>query len=352
MKPQGPIVAFTKDFGIAILAVGSAALLGFVIYKSLNPVERIPAPVTGARTTPAAELSETQETAPAVVQIKKPKVVAVIEAAPITAVETAPVAATPAVAAQSVATISEAVTSKRLGLEVSFTGTSNLAPIDDVEHSGEVGLELLSTYRIDEMFTALLSLGGSQSLSGERELSADDGLAQISLKNRKLVGPLQAGISFKALIPLSKDARIKSLLTNLTIAPRLSLDLKSLGVSGASITYSLGLSRALHTYRTTALGGSNRPYSLSQTVSLSYSPIEPLSIDVVFQHANSWTYAGQLRQTFLSYQEASWSLTDFLALSLGHRNGGDVLKPNGESWNIALFNDRSSVVYGSVVYTY
>lgn len=245
-----------------------------------------------------------------------------------------------------------ATAAKPFSGSISLTGTSNLSRRGDVDHEAGLGADLSASYKIPRDLTLGASFAFSQNLTGEHSFEVDDGSLSLTHKAFELNEIFKIGSAMRLLIPLSEASHDRSTITALTLAPSINADFTSLGARGLSAGYALSLTRAFHRYDTMATGGSNSAFSLGHAITLDWEVFEIFSFSALFQHTTAWTYEGHIKQAFVASQEASLSPRRDLSFGIGHRNGGDVLKPNGESSNIALFNEQTSVVYATVSYTY
>ena len=116
---------------------------------------------------------------------------------------------------------------------------------------------------------------------------------------------------------------------------------------GPSFAAAVTLGRNVHAYEENINGKVLNQYSSNQSVAVGYA-ISDWSMSATFINRSRLTYQGNTKSTFEIVEELGYALNDSFALAIGHTNSGASLKPNGSDSNIELFNENSSVVYGTL----
>ncbi|MDG0815596.1 hypothetical protein [Bdellovibrio svalbardensis] len=119
-------------------------------------------------------------------------------------------------------------------------------------------------------------------------------------------------------------------------------------IQGLSIVSGLSLRRNFHQYDTAMNGAVNTQYSSSQSISVGYDWASGVSISGEFIHKNGLTYQNNIKESFEHTEELGYSINDAFAVAVGHTNSGNALKANGVDSNVALIDENSSLVYGSL----
>lgn len=241
---------------------------------------------------------------------------------------------------------------KAWGLSSSVTASSDFYDTQDSNHSSDASIEIAGTYKWSPRLDSGLSLAATKGFSQEQKLSLEDGVFRTALKMGSLAEDLKLGLSAQLLLPFSEESQQRSMITVLTLGAAVAYDLIHIGLKHASASYTLYLGRGLHRFSTGPGGSSNRAYTIAQKLGLNWAMSRKVSLALSFQHGNHWTYEGNLKQNFTAAEELTFDASDKLSFSLGHKNGGDVLRANGADSNIELFNGATSVVYSSVAYLF
>lgn len=120
---------------------------------------------------------------------------------------------------------------------------------------------------------------------------------------------------------------------------------------GLSAAAGVTAGRNFHAYETDINGNVLNQYSSNQNLSLGYS-IGSWSVGVDYIHRTRWTYRGNVKTSFGLSEEVGYEVSSNFSVAVGHSNEGPTLKPNGTDSNIDVFNENSSVVYGTLSLTY
>lgn len=202
-------------------------------------------------------------------------------------------------------------------------------------------------FRMTEKYA--LRLDGSFSQDLRNSDSNDFNDVSITLLRSPLnLGRLfKMGFSLSALVPTSKDSRIRQNLKSAAAAgASLAINPEKL-IEGLSIGGGVSVKKNIHEYTTAIDGSVNTEYSSGQSLSIAYQHSTGFGFSFEFIHKNGVTYQNNLKEAFEHTEELGYSLNEALALAVGHTNSGSMLKANGDM-NLALINPISSMVYGSV----
>lgn len=236
------------------------------------------------------------------------------------------------------------------GLSTSMTASSDFYDTQDSSHNSDASFEVAGTYKWNARWASALSLVAAKGFNQEQKLSVEDGILSTTFKAGSLAQDLALNLSAQTLLPISEESRQRSTLTVLTVGAGIVYDLIHIGLKHAAATYTFYLGRGFHRFATGPGGSSNRAYSVAQKLGLNWEITPAFSLALSFQHGNHWTYEGNLKQNFTAAEEFNYQANKKLSFSLGHKNGGDVLRANGADSNIELFNGATSVIYSSVAY--
>ncbi len=158
------------------------------------------------------------------------------------------------------------------------------------------------------------------------------------------------GYSITVVAPVSKNSTRRDQLQTAASAG-LSFAMDPLDGQGPSVLTAVSLGRNFHTYEEDINGKVLNQYSSNQTLSLGYG-LSDWSLSWAFINRSRLTYQNNTKSAFEMTEELGYSINDHFALALGHTNSGATLKPDGTDSNIELFNENSSVVYGTLSMTF
>jgi hypothetical protein len=196
------------------------------------------------------------------------------------------------------------------------------------------------------------SLSFNKDYRGERELGLNDLALGLSTSigtayDKKVLFKIR----LSSTIPLSEYSREWSkLYTALTVAPSAIMKLDALGVPGVTVVYSLRASLFFHQYKASYTGRANNQYAVGNSLAVSYSPMDKLSLGVNGSYGRNFTYDGVSRDGVQVGENISYSVTDSTSVTVGHANGGSPLATNGREIEINIYDRESSTVYGEISY--
>jgi hypothetical protein len=156
--------------------------------------------------------------------------------------------------------------------------------------------------------------------------------------------------SLTAVIPVSKYSRIKDELQT-ALSGRIGLSMTPADGQGFSAAAGVTLGRNFHNYEEDINGAILNQYSSNQNLNLGYG-FGSFKLSVSFVNRSRQTYKGNTKSTFELTEEVGYSVNDNFSLALGHTNAGSTLKANGVDSNIELIDENSSVVYGTIGFSY
>ncbi len=151
-----------------------------------------------------------------------------------------------------------------------------------------------------------------------------------------------------AVAPTSKEAhKRQNMISGLSTGGNLIINPDYL-IAGLEIVGSLSLTRYFHQYETAINGSVNTQYSSSQGLSASYSFKSGVSLSATFTHMNTWSYQNVMRNSFDFSQEIAYEINPTFSVATGHTNSGSTLRANGTDSNIKIYDEESSLIYGSL----
>jgi hypothetical protein len=228
---------------------------------------------------------------------------------------------------------------------------SNLYSVDSEEHSASSSLVLLPSYRLTPDWTLGLALSTAKDLTGMRQLTFFDPSVRIQHSALKLNPYISLTPTVGVIVPASERSREReSLITAIRSSLRFVGDLSRLRkpvIRDVSVVNELAVSRAFHQFETSTTGSVNTAWRLSNWLSLGYNPESPWSVSADFIRNTGWSYQGGMRHSFSLGETLSYQVDPRFSISVGHTNEGDVLRANGLSSNIQIFDSTSSRVFTS-----
>lgn len=130
------------------------------------------------------------------------------------------------------------------------------------------------------------------------------------------------------------------------VIPALSLRApKSWLTEKINITYGLRAGFVDHKFYTTTRGTRNVPYKIINTLGISYNPIERITLSATGVHAAGWSYYSNVNAIYLFSGLASLKLNDSFSVYANYINAGDVLSPDGDSYEVEVHNKNEAVIY-------
>ncbi|MEN9723434.1 MAG: hypothetical protein RJB38_1420 [Pseudomonadota bacterium] len=233
---------------------------------------------------------------------------------------------------------------------------SNLLAGEASAQSVSSSLLLIPSYQISETWSAGAIVAALKNLSGWREFSLFDPSVRVMHAPLSLNPYLSVSPSFWAVIPVSeRSLRSETLVTAFRPVLRFSGNFSRLRGEfwkQVFVSHEVGLSKAFHVYRTSLGGAPNTSWRLSNWLNAGYSWSSKWSFSIDFIRNAGWSYEGQARHSFSLGETLSYQVTPACSLSVGHTNEGDVLRANGLSSNIQIFDSVGSRFFTSVLYSF
>lgn len=155
--------------------------------------------------------------------------------------------------------------------------------------------------------------------------------------------------SVTALVPVSKYSRIKDELQT-ALSGRVGLSMAAEG-NGFNASAGITLGRNFHKFEEDINGAVLNQYSSNQNLNLGYV-LSNWSASLIFVNRSRQTYKGNTKSSFELSEEIGYSVNDNFSLALGHTNAGSTLKANGLDSNIELIDENSSMIYGTIGFSY
>lgn len=241
---------------------------------------------------------------------------------------------------------------KRFSLDVSIGFSSSLHNADDPDQSMSGELAFSPSVKVTNDYSFALSAKIDQDFKGFTETKFSD--TEFSL--RRAAWAINDHLGFTPgiswLAPTSTKSReMDSLYGSFRFNPRLKFTFVPSGIPLEG-QYTFSYIKNFHEYKTTAGGGSNLDYAFRHRLQPSIPLGEKFALNFDFLRTSGWTYNGNPKNTFDIGEEFSFQATDQVALAVGHSNGGNAYKVNGVDPNVALFDEQSSSVYGSMSVTF
>lgn len=120
----------------------------------------------------------------------------------------------------------------------------------------------------------------------------------------------------------------------------------------AFLKYSLGLLKNYYEFERTADNSANLSHRVRHTLNYNQQLTKKLSFDAIARYQVGWTYQNALRTRFFISEELDWAIRPTTTVYLNHTNEGNALEANGTSSNIALYDEKHSVLGLGVRVTY
>lgn len=231
---------------------------------------------------------------------------------------------------------------------INISRSRNMIDFQDGTMSEGMTYSFKGSLKVTTKSTLSFSTAYSQDLKDSANNTPEDSSLSLSRPITKVGSNWKLGGSISAILPTSKASSTRD---NLIVGLRtgLNLSLNPEVAPGWSFLVGIGGGQNIHKYDTNINGSVLNKYSLSQTISAG-KELGKFALSIEFINKNAWTYQGYMKQAFEHTEELGYQLSDSTNIALGHSNSGNALKPDGRGSNIALLNENSSLVYGSVTF--
>lgn len=235
------------------------------------------------------------------------------------------------------------------GISAGLSKTKSLYDHNDGERQESNDLEVIPSYSFS-WGKILAVFAFSDDLRDPGNSDMDDIAIATSFKAWEFKR-FKLGSSVTVIAPQSKDSRVNTNLQT-AISGKLSASIQpQLLIPGLSLGGSISAGRNFHRYDTSLEGKVLNQYSSKQGLSVGYE-IGIFSVGVDYTHKNSWSYQGNMKESFEHSEEVAVGFGDHFGFALGHTNSGSVFKEDGYSSNYKLINEEDSLVYAKVSMQY
>ena len=235
-------------------------------------------------------------------------------------------------------------------LKLNLSRSTSLVDYHDGTRSDSMDYELTPSYKI-RAGTFFAALTYSQDLRDNQGDSNDAGDIPVSFtmpgwKNKSYA----LNYTVSVLAPVSKKS-VKRDELQTAISGKVSFAFSPEDGQGFSWSTGVSLGQNFHSYEEDINGSILNKYSSNQTLVLGYT-LNDWSFGFTGINRTRMTYQSNVKSTFELIEEIEYAVNDGIAVALGHTNSGSPLKPNGVDSNVALVDEDTSTVYGSLTLTY
>ena len=234
---------------------------------------------------------------------------------------------------------------RNFGIAVGLAYETSLQEKEDPNHIESLYLTTSPFYRWSDQFKTSLNLITRQQLTGDIDYHTHKSTLSTSWTGKELNPYLtmRGAVSFG--LPLSKDRREReSYLTGISLLPELDLDMTRAGMPWLSAAYLFNPARLFHRFYENTNGTSNKEYSLTNDLTVSFQFSQKWSFSSEYIYATQWTYNGAQTNTFEWDQTIAYSVTPTMNISGGIGTSGDTLKNDGFSPAVSLFDGQATTV--------
>jgi hypothetical protein len=242
--------------------------------------------------------------------------------------------------------------SKSWSLSAEASLGTSMHHFDDPDKAISTDFSLSPTYKVGKGITLFGSVSGNKDLKGERLWTWGNSALGLSSSLGKTEYISTSG-SLIATLPTSEAAKdYQKMIAGLTVAPKFSLRTNKLGFENFGISYAPSATVYFHEYTTSLTGGSNKQYLLSNSLSLSYTITDEVSLFGVGKYGRSITYKGNQSDFYSFVAGASYAPTANTSLTAGVAQGGSPLAANGYETDIDLYDARAASMFFSFGFAY
>lgn len=237
----------------------------------------------------------------------------------------------------------------RLSSVVSLTTASSLVPADSYDYQATSQLAAHLSYPIFQQWSAYADWAVEQQLQAPRVTT---------------VGRLSTGIS-SPYFRLSPDFKTRSFLalewptnvlerrdtsfTGSASASQSLLQAARISHFNFSVTYATEVKKYFYQYRTDHTGQSNTSVAFANSVGIEKNLGSLWTVSCSLQQSLDWNF-DRRRLAFYSHDESiTYQYASATYLTLGISTGGNELRADGQGYHLALFDERSSSIYVSVL---
>ncbi len=247
---------------------------------------------------------------------------------------------------------SKGFASRFRGVVIVDWGT-NLMPASSANHTTGSSIVLIPSFQLSSNWTVGMLASAYKEMTDLQEFTLYDPSFRVSYRPLVLNPTVSVTPAIWAVLPLSKRSRERdSLVTSVRPALRFGADFSKSRIpilKYALVSWETGIARAFHQYSTSTTGAVNTAWRLSNWINVYFAPESRWFLSGDFIRNTGWSYQGASRHSFSLGQTLGYRLTPELTLSVGHTNDGDVLRANGLTSNISVFDATSSRVFTSLM---
>ena len=235
-------------------------------------------------------------------------------------------------------------------MKLAVARNTSLVDFHDGTRTDSMDYELTPSYKIAAgTFSAALTY--TQDLRDKQNGDSDAGDIPLSFtlpgwKNKTY----SVNYTLTALAPVSKKS-VKRDELQTAISGKISLGYSQEDQQGLSWGAGFSLGQNFHSYEEDINGAILNKYSSNQTLLLGYA-LGDWSLAFTGINRTRMTYQNNVKSTFELIEEIEYAVNESIAFTLGHTNSGTPLKPNGVDSNVALVDEDTSTVYGSLTLNY
>lgn len=243
---------------------------------------------------------------------------------------------------------------KKLSALVGLSRNNSLNNYQDGTEQASWDTTLMVGYKLDDAYTVSAIVERSDDIKDSEYSDWAGASVRASRKgipvfnNSATVAPrLTIGL------PISKAQKFASFQSSLGLSTRLAANPDRLFSKKLGLSTGLGITRSFHQYETAVSGSVNNQYSATLDVSSSWSFTDELALSIDVVHYNTWSYFGTMREFYSHSQELSYAVNEQFTVAMGHTIGRrNVWNSDSSNYEYKLIDERNSLVYGSLTYTY
>jgi hypothetical protein len=236
------------------------------------------------------------------------------------------------------------------GETTQFSGSFNTSLNSDFRQTSDINKGFYSSSglnisaEIPKLFTVSTGLSYAKDFVGERSGEIEDTSIAISRLIKEFNTNYSLSGSASIFIPVSKDSRE---VTFLNTGYRLGVSLTTLlpQIPKLISTWGLNFVQNFHNSDTTEYGDSNKQFLVSITNRATYPFLKHFKVSMSIAYTKGFTYQGSIIDTVTGGQELGYNASEKLNFALGHSLGGNIFKPNGQYYNLTIFDANRSKFY-------
>jgi hypothetical protein len=220
--------------------------------------------------------------------------------------------------------------------------------------SASFGAEV--NYKLTRAYKLALHLEGSQDLQHQEDSDLDLAYLGLSRSEIKVANKLfLLAPSAKVRFPISKADRRSSFITAFDAGLKTALNPEYLFSKKLSMALTLAGRRYVHTYTEATNGDINTEYRFAQALDLGWDFTSFFGVSFNFTHINAWDYNGLQKEYYTHAEELDFTVNKNCWVALGHQYGNPFLSiwaPNQQDYNFNVMDERNSLIYAQVTYTF